>query len=454
MVPPGGPRPTMITRALSRVGYREWLFWAALAVWALLPGSRSGYVRIGSIPVTVKDLTVVVLAAVLLLAWRDRRAAGPPWHAYLPWLLVAVLGYMLLSLWWTTVPARDRAGMAVMELLTLAAFTIAYVLVAPMRGRELRDFLWRVTLVLTAIATLYTAQSFLDLGLRAAQPLDFGIERVRGPLFAASTGYFVLLPAFGLAIARLIASPRAQRPVAALVAGLLSASILGSGSRGAVVALATFAVVALLMVRSGRQGLALAVLIGLIALGATLIFSRATPDRVLDFEDAGRSETHATALAHVANRSVATSLRGSGLGSVWPWYLIDLEGGGPRRTGRYTLPTLHGRVFFHPHSVLLFVGVELGVVGILFLGGFLAIPIARLWRHSSDTYITTFGAAVLASTVALFFDLLLFKSFQLSAVWWVYLLGFLRLTRRRTRRARAGPPSDQRTAAAVGTTAS
>src|ERR1035438_10570138 len=101
---------------------------------------------------------------------------------------------------------------------------------------QVREFLWRLAAALSAVSLLYTAQSLLGLGLRSAAAVtlnDFGMERVRGPLFESSTGYFLLIPALAFVLQETLARRiRLLYGVASVFA--LSLAILGLGCPRAV----------------------------------------------------------------------------------------------------------------------------------------------------------------------------------------------------------------------------
>lgn len=409
--------------------------WITLGVWALLPGSRTPVVDVGTVPVSAKHALLLALAfyLVLLRVRAPERARGwPAWQFVLPIGFVAYIGYAFTSLFWADLPTRDAAGMTVSLVLSLAALAGAYALVALHSRDTLPGLLWRLTVYLALVGALYTAESYFSLGLRGEDPLDFGIDRVRGPLFSSASGHLALLPALGMAAQEMVRTRfRSVTRIAASVA--LAITVLGLGSRAATFALVLFVVLAALSVEGLRRRVAVAAVIAaVIAVAGVVLFARADPTRLLSLQDDVRRNTHDVGFSIMADRGPVENLRGGGLGSTWPWYIDDLEG---QNIGERTS---YGFTLFHPHSVPLFSAVELGLPGLALLGLVLGFVVYRATGRRAHGPYAILGAAIAASVTAVFFDHFLVRLYLISALWWAFVFAFLRMSA-----AATAPPPDQ-----------
>ena len=118
--------------------------------------------------------------------------------------------------------------------------------------------------------------------------------------------------------------------------------------------------------------------------------------------------------------------------------LTEAEGGDLYLTGRYFRHTRFGILLYHPHSTVLALGVEMGLVGISFLVALAAAVLAALRRSLRSRADSIFALGVAVSTLSLGFDLFILRRPTRDAVWWVFLFGLLALIAQdRKRRAAA-----------------
>lgn len=199
--------------------------------------------------------------------------------------------------------------------------------------------------------------------------------------------------------------------------------LLLTGSRSGLLCLAVLAVLVLLWLgRRISPRLAAAALGALLAVTALLIALVPAAHRLLFFNDELRTTNLATAW-HVFTSDPITTIFGVGSGRLWPWYAFDAR--------YWTVPwrgqvsSTEGTVLTNPHSVLLGVGVELGLVGLALLGVLVAVVLVRLgrgWRHRPERGYGTLADGLVLTLVAGFvawvFDFYLFKNFAVSFWWW------------------------------------
>lgn len=389
-----------------------------------------------SVEVNLQDVALTLGSAWYLAAafigLRARQRLPSPWAGASRRVLLGMLlliAYAWLSTSWSGLDGEDLAGMRWTLLPAAAGPLLAWGVLAGTPPEEVRRFLWRLTGFLGLVSVIYAAESLLSLGLRSERSAslltDFGMQRVRGPLFGASTGYLALVPALGFALQTLVGQKR-RRGAAAVVLLALLVAMLGLGSRAALILLAAFIGTLMLLVRNRRKKVVMmGVTVVLIACSAGLVFSRAVADRLWSLEDDSRRATHLTAWRTVAGTSLPSLLLGAGYGGVWPWYEPEVHRPERLATGDNLTRTAHGISLYHSHSTILELGVELGLPGVLFLAGLIvALGAAhrRSWR-SSATQI--FSCSLAISLISLFFDLFLFKNPKVNLIWWCYVAGGL-----------------------------
>lgn len=426
-----------LRRRVSAPGRREGqaLFFAWMAAAALFPGHLAERSRldVSGIPVHVLELSLPVMASLFtLLAMVHRRAR----MGRLAWLTAGTFAYAAVSLaCWSSATGSEGRGMAWTLIAASSTLVAARQLVA-LHDSRTDQLLARMTIALAVIAAGYSAESFLSLGLRSfSADGTFGaVDRVRGPLFGASTGHFILVPALAYAVDR--AREKAHGRFWWVVAFVLLLASIGLGSRSAVLALCLFAVLAVAGMRSFRARLAFIAMGGAVASAAVwLVFSRADTDRLSRTEDLARTMTHQVALRALSDAPFDRILLGRGYGDVWNWYLFDQttgrDMGGDGTNQRWTSI---GESLYHPHSVILLAAVELGLPGVVMLAG---LGLA-LWRHRwCERVRPALAAGLIASLLAMVTDLVLFKSHQMTAIWWVYVFGALALSAKRPEPSRS-----------------
>lgn len=406
----------------------EWLFWIVFASWTVLPSTRTPIWTIGSIPVKSTDVLLIPLCVAYLLprlvAPRSKYRRG--WHMGMPFALLAVTTFGALSTVWSGSSAREAAAMQYTMAVTASSGLLAYCVITSVS--QVREFLWRLAAALSAVSLLYTAQSLLGLGLRSAAAVtlnDFGMERVRGPLFESSTGYFLLIPALAFVLQETLAKRiRLLYGLASVFA--FSLAIVGLGSRAGYALFGLFAISCVWMVKPGsKKIIAMAMIVVVVGLGAAVIFSKANTDRLQMTAKDGRTLMHEAVASIVSARTIPEVLSGSGLGSLWPWYLTEFEGGDLYVTGRYIRRTPHGILLYHSHSTVLMLGVELGLAGVLFLAVFGTTLVRALRRAfvAGENVIFAWGLAVSALSIG--FDLFLVRRPTRDAVWWILFFGLL-----------------------------
>jgi hypothetical protein len=410
--------------------------WLTLVVWGFLPATRTPWLTLASLPVSSKGLLIFILLAYYALGrWWPSRGADPDvdrMTVTTTRLVGLVVGYAFLSMAWSRCGGLDRLAMGYTLALTAATFFLARAVLAGRSAEQVELLLQRLAWFMAVTGLVYFAESFVGLGVRSAEGresavMGMGVQRVHGPLFGAAYGYCLLLPAMGTALdgATTRRRPISGNLVALLVLGI---TLLALGSRGALVGLALFLVVFQLASHSARTKLlGLITVVAVAVLAALIVYSNATADRMTNFQDSSRQEAFQAA-AQLSAERLPESLAGLGYGDLWPWYIPDVEEGGARRNNRFFVWTRYGYLIYNPHSIMLMLAVELGMVGLLLGVRLVQIPAAlalrarRLRRHGG------LASGIAGSAVVYMLDLTIFKAWEASLIWWLFVLGGLRLT--------------------------
>lgn len=406
---------------------QEWFFWLIFLSWTILPSTRTPWWQVAGIPIKSTDALTIVFSLFYGLPriFTPARHLPRGWHLWLPASLIMLAGWGMVSTSWSGTDARNAAAMCYCMAVTAASGLLAYFVISSVS--DVRGFLWRLVVALSWVCCLYTAQSFLGLGLRdvsATTLNDFGMERVRGPLFESSTGYFLLIPAMAFALQEVLS--RRVRPLYGLACVFcLALTTIGLGSRAGFVLFGLFVVSCLWAAKGMSKITALAVVLAIGGGAGAVIFTKAKTDRLQSQSQDGRSMMHEAVGEIMADRSPAQLLAGSGLGSWWPWYLTETEGGDLYAGGRYLRHTRYGILLYHPHSTILDLVVELGLPGLLFLiflGAALLTACRRAFRSGQNRIL---AAGLMVSVASIAFDLFLVRRPTRDAVWWLFLFGLL-----------------------------
>ncbi len=426
---------TLETPAPERLGWDEVLFWTGMGAHALLPGRAQVPLLILGCPVMPYDAALIGVAGLLLLTrWQAIRMYGRPLLlASLAFLGALVWGLLSLPLWAGSRDLVDSVGRTVPLLAAGSAWMAAYILVAGRPAAAIAGVIDRATLFLAAIGFAYASKSLLAPGLEISLIRD-AEQRARGPLFGPAVGHFALLPALGHALGRTLGAIGRTRLLWAGAAVALLFTVIALGSRGGLLGLGILALLA--SVRVGGAGRRLAIAAGIalaVGLGA-LVWMLAPQERLTSSEDPFRERIYASA-AGAFGESPAEVLRGQGAGAVWPWYADDAARSvweGAENNNAVWRGSRWGDTLMHPHSLPLYMSIELGLPGMLALIALVA-SLALAYRDAArdEPWQAGLAAGLAASLVALAFDLPLMKSFTLSTLWWIMLLGLLALQGRR-----------------------
>ena len=188
-------------------------FWIALLFWTLVPATAIGTVTYSSVPFRVSELLLLLLSGYYCIVIGIQAALGANrkcreylYRNKLPYVFLLTVLYALISMSWSSLDERDYFPMAYTLAGTAAAIVPSLCLLAFRPASDGHRFLVRLTGYLSGVCLLYFVESYLGLGLRSVEGrelVDFGIQRVKGPLFEASTGHILIIPCLALSLSEL-----------------------------------------------------------------------------------------------------------------------------------------------------------------------------------------------------------------------------------------------------------
>ncbi len=408
-------------------------FWAILLMSSLLPASLVPSGEWFGVPMRVTDVATLLgalfygLAGMLSLGVRTNRQSRSP---LVPATLL-LLAYGFIRLVTGPLESEDQLGMAFSLLLTLAAPMQAAGVLSFYDREQVQSFLNRLVIFLAMICLIYTAESVLGLGLRSEAGnsinSDFGIQRVRGPLFGSSTGYMLILPAFGWTLHTILQN-RLPRSLAVATAFCLLAAYLGLGSRAGLILFGLFLAGLIVILRQLKKSGVTVLLTAVLSIGsAVLVYSRADTQRFSSFEDTHRRLTYQTAWNIIASEGPGSLLAGQGYGSIWSWYRRDILNTSRIALGDNLVMTGYGNSLYHAHSTLLVLVIEFGLAGIVWLAFTVRHFGRMLLIRGATAGWRVFTFALLVSLLSYGFDLFLFKEVRVNAVWWLFAIAAYQL---------------------------
>lgn len=401
-------------------------FWVLFLVSAFVPATLVPRQEWFGIPMKLTDVFTVLGACLYSCGFLGRllrRQTSPVAGSLLvATVLLGIYGFgRLVS---GPLELEDQLAMGFALALALSAPLQAAGILAVFNFEERRQFLNRFVFVLACVSVVYTSESILGLGLRSEASVnlnsDFGIQRVRGPLFGSSTGYFLLLPALGWAVQSFF-DPLVRRSFSIFTTVALLAAYLGLGSRAGLILLVVYVALLPFFLRQLKSSATTAILLLVTCLASgALIYTQADTQRLTQLEDTHRRLTHEMALNLAQSESLPSLMAGQGYGSIWPWYRRDTLRADYVAIGDNTISTGFGPSLYHSHSTILELLVEFGLPGLGWLA-FLGVSICSLpLRGSASASSRIFALALAVSLLSLGFDLFLFKEVRVNAVWWLF----------------------------------
>lgn len=415
---------------------KEAPLWAALLVWSFLPTTCTPWIELLGLSINVRTALLIGIASFYLarivlsqgtyvLRTSSRSAVR------LAWLLVCMVSYAAISTTWANLHPLDLAAMRYTLVATAGAFLLAYCVLIRQPAQRVEVILQILTLFLAFVSSIYAAESFFSMGLRSYTAFgEFGIQRVRGPLFGPSSGHFILLPALAFALQQ--AELRRQKRLFWLLSAFaICVALLGSGSRAAFLGLGLFVLATVIGQPSWRRKLRT---IGFCAVFFAIVcvplLTKVNLTRLRSFSDSLRTENALTVYGLMLSRSPVQLAMGTGYGAVWPWYIPDTEGA--RATGQFTISTQHGLLLYQPHSTPLQLAVELGLVGGVFWVG-LGWSLINIYMRSRRRGNLMLSSSLIAVYITMAADLAILRLWELSAIWWLYMFGLMLMCRANTR---------------------
>jgi O-antigen ligase len=331
-------------------------------------------------------------------------------------LFSIILLWALASLAWSSLKF-DLSAIVYPLYMAWLSMSVAFIFTyaATFRGSDWEQTASRLAWVLTAIFLYYLYKYSLAPGGIAG----LGEHRLRGRLGGAAVLHFIMLPVLAVHFANAI---RKSGKMTALFswAGVIVMVllILLTGSRAGL--LSMLILIASLFFSARRSFLSY---ITVTALGFgtyMLVNSLFSLERLGSLEDTSRQLTYMTGWKYATSSWTALWF-GNGYGSIWPWYAIETE----KMLGIRSVMqnTEWGSTLYHPHSLLLGLLSELGLVSVVAFAGMVIVLIrvhakAKKQGERMRAYLSL---GMLCTLPATFMDYYLFKSWDLAFIWWTFL---------------------------------
>lgn len=345
-----------------------------------------------------------------------------------------LIAFAVASLLWSPIEPIDKWAMFYSLIVLSAVLVCAYSLIENLTYQQLIAFNKHLAFALAAAAAIYTLESVFSLGLRSPEGVVidpyFGIDRVKGPIFAASTGYFAIMPALGLLVTDSF-SKKGGRIVGLAAISALVVALVGTGSRGGMIVFCAFILFIVCLVKGTLKRIFIVFLSVVIICGAIyFVFQEANATRFNDLYDVKRQNFYSEAALIIASRSGFYDILGSGYGSHWPWYRLDEFVRAQRFS--WSVSTADGQLTadsesYHPHSLPIVLCVELGLVGLAYLV-FLVSAMLRIGKTLvAKRHLTIWAIGMVVTCIAFWFDLFLLYHPIVFETWWISLLSLEKL---------------------------
>lgn len=410
---------------------------ALLPALLLLNLVTSARVLPGPVPITLFGAVALPLAVIGIALWGQLPGRRGLWPA--TWAAVAAFGVLLA---WAAISGLGKVREArISELGTnslvlpdwvayvplveaAAAILSAWLLVAATRPGALRGRLFAVCALMLACGVIGELRALTD--RRIDSRLDTGLGGA-----ATIPVVFVLVTATLLGLA---ASGYRRRAAGALAAAAMIELLLTGSRSGAIMLVLLLLLGAAGWWAAGRRSLrdtgrGLAIAGGVVAVGAALTYFVPELRRIFHTTDPSREQNALTAWG-IVTQDWHRVLFGMGTGVIWPWYASDahvLPDQVPKPWTWVSVPYSDGFLLQSPHSLLLGVFVELGLVGLLILAVLLGLLALAAWRVRRRPLQGMMLAGVVATFAAFPFDHYLLRNFGVSWMWWFFVFGALAL---------------------------
>lgn len=401
-------------------------FWSVLLFGSLVPATMVSRQEWFGVPMRFSDIlalfTAILYGAAAFVNFVILRKVHVSKGILLSTICFFIYG--LVRLFNNSLELEDQVAMAFALLLAATAPIQAAGILSGYDALQTRAFVNRLAMFLAIVSLIYTAESVFGLGLRTEDKhnlaTDFGIQRVRGPLYGPSTGYLLLLPAIGWALQSFF-NTSTNRFYAVFTTVCLLSAFLGLGSRAGMIILVLYVASLATLLKKMKSREVTALILASFSVGVGfLIYSQADTQRLTKFEDTHRQQTHETAWNILRSGESVSWIAGQGYGSIWPWYRRDTLRAEWIALGDNTVATGYGASLYHSHSTILELAVEFGLIGLLWLG-YLSARITKLaFMPWGDTAWKVFALSLVISLFSLGFDLFLFKEVRVNSVWWLF----------------------------------
>jgi O-antigen ligase len=341
----------------------NWMVFAFVLAYSLLPTSLQPLIRMPPFYINVVDAMILLLGlAAYLFCSIGALRFEVDFFVPLSWLvlIMAVAGISGSPYFYSHTVLSLSIPIAVLILTPFCALAA----VKWARTPSL-NFAHGLALCVAFISTEYIAATVIGpmLGFRGGRIVSLGDDRISGSLGNAATLHVVLIPALSVFIWN------QKKRFSRLGAILCSAALIFTFSRASAIALIVCLVYYFIFGNNLPFSTRMAIiLLSIITIIGVLFLAEVTlRDRLSNLDDFYRSETYTTALRAWQVRPIW----GQGYSQFWPWWqrqgelLVSLR---HDRWDGLTVITDYGLSLWNPHSLISYIGGEMGIVGLLLIG--------------------------------------------------------------------------------------
>ena len=371
----------------------------------LIPQESVNILNTG-VPISYIVMLLFLLIAVPLLFYKNKNREST--RVYI--LFSAILAWALISsIYSDYIIGYEYILYPILVAWLCLTLSFLYSKVVSFKNINVEKLITRLAYLLTGIFVLYAIWFSFNFSFSYT-------ERLKGPLGNAATIHLIMLPVLAIHLGNVFMKKRKFIPISASIITFLT--IIMTGSRTALICL----VLLIFLLLFERISIKKTIIIGLISIFCYLIILNVvSTDRYQSFEDAARQTNLETSL-EISTQSSKTLIFGTGYGTIWPWYYYENSEVNPL-SGSNMINTLHGRALYHPHSLLLGVLTELGLIALIPLLVILLIMVKSFLKsRKTNTWLKKFLLIGLISSLPSFLvDLYLIKNWNVSIVWWLFL---------------------------------
>ena len=375
-------------RSLNTRIFIIYIFFAFLLMKSLVPATKGTFIPFPlGFYIWWSDLLLLLLCLLVVFhsLFNDCKYLQPFKTTRWYFMLIMFFGiYQIFSILWNEKSSIERGYSILQSSLMLSSVFISVLLFSGLIYSRRLKFISYLVVILAFVLSVYICLSFILPEVRPSFSYmdrtlkELGYIRVFGPLAPSTTINIILFPLLGFTIG-MIFLPNKSRLFWSTLTIIYIISIIGTGSRGAVISGGIFCMLTLLSLRFIKT---IKLFFPLVLIFLILIIIKDIPDRFKNFEDNLRIETYKTAI-NVFTDNYNNLIFGVGHGGMYSLLhdntIRKLKG--KDRWFLQTKETKYGFTLTNSHSTFLQTLVETGIIGFVALSSSLFLVIINFFKY-------------------------------------------------------------------------